>query len=143
MITKKHLFNKVADLKTWSTIKKRLQHRCLPVINAKVLRTAFLLNTSGACFEIFNVDGGISKNKQKWQAIGQNWTFRRCPLLSGHLWKSLRQENLTVNRFTLVETVFLEVNVGVSNFYQFCTPPPGFYGLTLTLAIEHARTICL
>ena len=29
------------------------------------------------------------------------------------------QENVRVNRFTLVEAFFLEVNVEVSNFYQF------------------------
>ena len=31
-------------------IKKRLQHRCFPVDTAKLLRTAFLQNTSGSCF---------------------------------------------------------------------------------------------
>ena len=46
LITKKvplleSLFNKVAGLKACNTIKKRLQHRCLPVINARVLRAAF------------------------------------------------------------------------------------------------------
>ena len=38
--------------------------------------------------------------------------------------------------FNLVETFFVEVNLEVSNFYQFCHPPPGFYGLALTLAID-------
>ena len=38
--------------------------------------------------------------------------------------------------FNLVETFFVEVNLEVSNFYQFCHPPPGFYWLALTLAIR-------
>ena len=46
LITKKppvsgSLFNKVAGLKACNTIKKRLQHRHLPVINKKVLISAF------------------------------------------------------------------------------------------------------
>ena len=35
------LFDKVATLKACNTIKKRLQRRCLPVINARVLRAVF------------------------------------------------------------------------------------------------------
>ena len=36
------LFNKVAALKAYSFIKKRLQHRCFPVNIAKFLKTAFI-----------------------------------------------------------------------------------------------------
>ena len=36
------LFNKAADLKAFYFIKKRLQQNCLPVNNAKFLRTPFL-----------------------------------------------------------------------------------------------------
>ena len=35
------LFNKIAGLKAYNTIKMTLQHSCLPAINAKALRTAF------------------------------------------------------------------------------------------------------
>ena len=35
------LFNKVAGLKAYNLIKKRLTHRCFPVNIAKFLRTAF------------------------------------------------------------------------------------------------------
>ena len=50
--TGKHLcqslfFNKVADLRLATFLKKRLWHRCFPVIFAKFLRTPFLQNTSG------------------------------------------------------------------------------------------------
>ena len=38
------LFNKTANLKTCSFIKKRLQHRCYLVKFVKFLRTAFLKN---------------------------------------------------------------------------------------------------
>ena len=38
------LFNKIADLKACSFIKKRLQHRCFPVNFAKFLRTPILKN---------------------------------------------------------------------------------------------------
>ena len=35
------LFNKVAGLEVCKSIKRRLQHRCFPVKNAKFLRTDF------------------------------------------------------------------------------------------------------
>ena len=38
------LFNKVADLQLVTLLKKRLQHRCFPVIIAKSLRTSILQN---------------------------------------------------------------------------------------------------
>ena len=44
-------FNKVADLKTCSIIKKRLQHRCFPVKFAIFLRTAFYRTPPVATFE--------------------------------------------------------------------------------------------
>ena len=50
--TGKHLcqslsFNKVADLRPATLLKKRLWHRCFPVNFVKFLRTPFLQNTSG------------------------------------------------------------------------------------------------
>ena len=45
--------------------------------------------------------------------------FRRRPYRQGIFENLSRQENLTVIRFTAVEIFFLEVNVEVSNFYQF------------------------
>ena len=47
------LFNKVADLKAWNSIKKRLQYRYFPVNIVKFLGTAFSWNTSGGCFCTF------------------------------------------------------------------------------------------
>ena len=44
------LFNKVAGLMASRFIKKSLKHRCFPVNIAKFLKTAFLLNTSGGCY---------------------------------------------------------------------------------------------
>ena len=40
------IFNKVADLRPATLLKKSLWHRCLPVNFAKFLRTPFLKNTS-------------------------------------------------------------------------------------------------
>ena len=37
----KSLFNKVAGIQAYNSIKKKLQHRCFPVNIAKFLRTAF------------------------------------------------------------------------------------------------------
>ena len=52
---------------------------------------------------------------------------RRRPYCQGIFENLLRQENLTVNRFTLVETFFLEVNVEVDNkeffFLIICKRP--------------------
>ena len=50
--TGKHLwqslfFDKVAGLRSATSLKKRLWHRCFPVNFAKFLRTSFLQNTSG------------------------------------------------------------------------------------------------
>ena len=50
--TGKHLcqslfFNKVADLRSATLLKKSLWYRCFPVNFAKFLRTPFLQNTSG------------------------------------------------------------------------------------------------
>ena len=50
--TGKHLcqslfFNKVADLRPATLLKKRLWHTCFPANFAKFLRTQFLQNTSG------------------------------------------------------------------------------------------------
>ena len=59
----------------------------------------------------------LRNKKQKWQAIGRSSTFRRRPYRQGIFESFSRQENLKVNRFTLVETFFLEVNVEVINFY--------------------------
>ena len=47
------LLNKITDPKTCNLIKKRLQHRLFPVNIVKVLRAAFLQNTSGGCFLSF------------------------------------------------------------------------------------------
>ena len=44
------LFNKVAGLRVYKFIKKRLQHRFFPVNITKFLRTPFLYNTSVRCF---------------------------------------------------------------------------------------------
>ena len=41
------LFNKVADIRPATVLKKRLQHKCFPVNFAKFLRTNFSQNTSG------------------------------------------------------------------------------------------------
>ena len=41
------LFNKVADLRPATLLKKRLWHKSFPVNFAKFLRTPFLQNTSG------------------------------------------------------------------------------------------------
>ena len=62
----------------------------------------------------------LSNKKQKYgkQSAGIK-KFRRHPYLQGIFESLSMQENLRVNRFTLVETFLLEVNVKVSNFYQF------------------------
>ena len=47
----KSLFDRNTGMKTFKVIKKRLQHRCLPVNIAKSLRTPFLSeHLSGGCF---------------------------------------------------------------------------------------------
>ena len=43
-------FNKIADLRPATLLKKRHWHRCFPVNYAKFLRTPFLLNISGQLF---------------------------------------------------------------------------------------------
>ena len=43
-VTLESPLNKVAGLKAWNFIKKRLQHRCFPVNIAKFLKAPFLKN---------------------------------------------------------------------------------------------------
>ena len=43
-------FNKVADLRPATLLKRRLWHMCFPLYFTKFLRTTFLQNTSGGCF---------------------------------------------------------------------------------------------
>ena len=45
-------FNKVAGVTTCNFIKKRLKHRCFPVVIAKFLRAAFFIDTSVCCFYV-------------------------------------------------------------------------------------------
>ena len=44
------LFNKVTGIQTSNFLRKRIQHMCFPVNNAKLLRTALLKNTFDGCF---------------------------------------------------------------------------------------------
>ena len=46
----KSLFNKVAGIQAYNSIKKKLQHRCFPVNIAKFLRTAFFTEQLRCCF---------------------------------------------------------------------------------------------
>ena len=49
------LFNKVADLQTWTFIKKRLQHRCFLVNIVKFLRTSIRSTSANDCFNISEI----------------------------------------------------------------------------------------
>ena len=44
------LFNKAAGLQVCNFIKKRLQHRCFPVIIANFLRIPILRTSANGCF---------------------------------------------------------------------------------------------
>ena len=44
------LFNKVAGLKVWNFVLKRLQHRCFPVNMAKFLRAPVMKKPANGCF---------------------------------------------------------------------------------------------
>ena len=64
--TGKHLcqslfFNKVADLRPATLLKKRLWHRCFPVNFVKFLRTPFLQNTSERLLSMFS--GGLGRDQ--------------------------------------------------------------------------------
>ena len=59
----KSLFNKVKGLQAFNFIKKRLQHKCLPVNIAKFLRAGFyLLSSSGGCFCLLHVNASLCSN---------------------------------------------------------------------------------
>ena len=47
------LFNKAAGLQVCNFIKKRLQHRCFPVIIANFLRILILRTSANGCFCLF------------------------------------------------------------------------------------------
>ena len=73
------IFNKAAGLKVCNSIKKRLQHSCLPVKLAKFLKTSFftdefrwLLLTFNSCFH------KSSGQKQVWlSAINTRFTWKK------------------------------------------------------------------
>ena len=54
------LFNKVADFQACNFNKKRLQHSCFPVSNAKILRTPVLKNNCK--WPLVNFQNLFSKN---------------------------------------------------------------------------------
>ena len=51
------LISKVASLEAYKFLKKRLQHRCLPVNIANFLRNFYSKNTAGGCFCTWNSPG--------------------------------------------------------------------------------------
>ena len=61
-------FNKVADLRSATLLKKRLCHRCFHVNFAKFLRTPISLNTSGGYFwnRYFDKPNDLILNKNIW-----------------------------------------------------------------------------
>ena len=52
-----YLFSKVASLEAYKFIKKRLQHRCVPMNVANLLRKLYLKNTTVGCFCTWNSPG--------------------------------------------------------------------------------------
>ena len=72
MFTGKHLcwslfFNKYEGFKVCNFLKKRLQHRGLPVKFAKFLRAPFLQNTSGGCFWKYLINSlFVAFKNDKW-----------------------------------------------------------------------------
>ena len=97
------IFNKAAGLKVCNSIKKRLQHSCLPVKLAKFLKTPFfteefrwLLLTFNSCFH------RSSGQKQVWlSAVNTRFSWkkyllprkcrtsqRRCSVKEGMQWQA-------------------------------------------------------
>ena len=74
------LFKKVAGLKPWNIIKKRLQHRSFPVKCAKFLRTAFLTeHLRWLLLVIISLTPDSSLNKQTFPS--QRVTFLKQPIM--------------------------------------------------------------
>ena len=64
------LISKVASLEAYKFIKKRLQHRCLPVNIANFLRNFYLKNTAGGCFCTWNSPGiWLYKSGSWWHIL--------------------------------------------------------------------------
>ena len=54
-LSRSHFFNKVADLKPVTVLKKRLQHMCFSVNNWKILKTPILKNICELLLKISNI----------------------------------------------------------------------------------------
>ena len=69
------LFNKVAGLKVWNFVLKRLQHRCFPVNMAKFLRAPVMKNT---CERLLLQKGNLRELILKEKSIKKR--IIRCPI---------------------------------------------------------------
>ena len=89
------LLDKIAGLQACNFIKKILQERCFPVNFARILRTAFLQNTSGRIFWLFyilkktrltqmSVDFHILQNPH--QEINSTWNVFNKKYLYNRKW---------------------------------------------------------
>ena len=74
-------FNKVADLRPATLLKKRLWHRCFPAIFVKFLRTPFVQNTSERLLLEFE-NGKQFQVVKKYSKIICNWSFFQKDILN-------------------------------------------------------------
>ena len=98
------LFNKVAGLTTRNTINKRL--RCLPMINAKVLRTAFFIEHLWC--PLLNFEWEVLRNKkQKYGELSAEIKRLEGVLTSGYLWKSFKAKKSKSKQVYFSWNIFL------------------------------------
>ena len=101
-------FNKVADLRPATLLKKRLWHRCLPVNFAKFLRISFLQNNFGGLLlhtQQINITSKLSG------ACGA-CLFSVHNIISLHVMKLVKHTCLWRDKFIIFSDVVLESYYG-------------------------------
>ena len=132
--TEKHVLESFFNKKACNFIKKRLQHRCVPVKFAKFLRTSLLQNTSGGCFLILLYSEAVDRwcsakkiflqisQKEPWLEPRLKWSCRS--IASTFLKKRFQCRCFLVNFGIFLRTPFCPTPA--KSFILFTVPPPPF-----------------
>ena len=147
----KFLFNKVAGLKACNFIKKRPQQKCFPVNITKVLRTAFLQNTSGGCICNPNKHRHFLSVKDEWKNVTtKSWNSTHMDLKVNLFNKELASKfNISSKSIVVNLTLFVPASFLATAYYnsvprQICGQPK--YKIRFTMKkgeINHILCNCM
>ena len=135
------LFNKVAGLKVWKFIKKRLQHKCFPVKFMKFSRTPIFINICERLLLINWTSTFISKCKLKEEFSICLWVFGiSSPRHPGaHIQPSAPQKFLTSSTSSYLKSSHCDYGLWVNGLFKY-----GLYNLLMShLHVLKKQHYCL